>query len=140
MTQLNILRISASCLAALLCAWLSPSIAAACEGGGGFVGFAYSPSELKWASKEATSKKLEIKVLPGSDPVKLLSQKTTDATDFEAKDPNGCFGKTFTAPCSVEIRRKTTTVTGLKFWEFSYEDEASHLTFNQTKAVDLEGN
>ncbi len=106
---------------------------------GGFVGFAFSPSELKWASKEATSKKLEIKLLPGSDPVTLLSQKTTDETDFETKDPNGCFGKSLASPCSIEIRRKTTTVTGLKFWEFSYEDETSKVTFNEPKAVDLEG-
>lgn len=104
------------------------------------MGFAYSPSELKWGSKDTSSKKLEIKVVPGSDPVKLLSQKTTDETDFEAKDPNGCFGKTFVSPCSIEIRRKTTTFTGLKFWEFSYENEASKATVNIPKAVDLEGN
>jgi hypothetical protein len=120
---------------------LAPGIAAACEGGGGgFIGFAYSPSELKWASKEATAKKLEIKLLPGSDPIKLLTQKTTDPTDFETKDPNGCFGKSLTAPCSTEIKRKTTTVTGLKFWEFEFEDEADHHTFNEPKSVDLEGN
>jgi hypothetical protein len=107
--------------------------------GKGFVGFAFSPAELRWKSKETTAKKLEIKVLPGSDAVKLLTQKTNDATDFEVKDPNGCFGKTFTAPCSVEIKRKTTTVTGVKFWEFEYEDESRHLTFKEPFAVDLKG-
>jgi hypothetical protein len=154
--QLSWLRVFA--VATCLCFCVIPlapalvGVAAACEGGGEEeehkeeekekekgVGFAYSPSELKWKSKETGAKKLEIKVIPGSDPVKLIKQKTTDETDFETKDPNKCFGKTFTAPCSVEISRKTTTVTGLKFWEFEFEDEIGHHVFNQPKAVDLEG-
>ncbi len=107
--------------------------------GGGFVGFAFVPSELKWAAKETKAKKLEIKVVPGSDAVKLLTQSTNDPTDFEVKDPNKCFGKTFTAPCSIEVNRKTTTKTGLKFWEFTYEDESRHLKFTNPFAVDLKG-
>ena len=128
-----------SCITMLLIILIiGPGVATACEGGG-FVGFAYSPAELKWKSKETGAKKLEIKVTPGSDPVRLVSQKTSDETDFETKDPSGCFGKSFLAPCSVEVRRKTTTVTGLKFWSFEYEDEADGLIFNEPKAVDLEG-
>ena len=135
-------RIAVVVVSLLLSVQLAPSIALACEGGGeeGIVDFNYKPTELKWASKETTSKKLEIILISGSDPVKLLSQKTTDETDFEPKDPNKCFGKSFVSPCSVEIRRKTTTVTGLKFWEFEYEDETTHATINRPKAVDLEGN
>ena len=106
----------------------------------GIVTWAFLPAGgLKWASKEMTSKEIEIKQASG-DPTKLLSQKTTDETDFEVKDPNGCFGKSFVAPCKIVVHRKTTTVTGLKFWEFSYEDEATKTTSNEPKAVDLEGN
>ena len=90
--------------------------------------------------KNTTEKEIKIELVAGSDPVKLLTQKTTDATDFETKDPNGCFGKSLTSPCSTKIKRKTTTLTGLKFWEFEFEDEADHHTFNEAKAVDLEGN
>jgi hypothetical protein len=135
----RIARVGAAAAAGSMIVSATAATPAMASSGGGFVGFAFSPSALTWASKESTSKKLEIKLLPGSDPVKLLSQKTTDETDFETKDPNGCFGKSLVSPCSVEIRRKTTTVTGLKFWEFSYEDEASKVTFNEPNAVDLEG-
>jgi hypothetical protein len=104
----------------------------------GAVLWGFSPTELKWGSKEKTCKKLEIK--EAGDAVMLISQKTTDETDFEVKDPNKCFGKSFVAPCTIEVCRKTNTVTGLKFWEFEYEDETTKTKSNEPKAVDLEGN
>jgi hypothetical protein len=94
---------------------------------------------LKWKSKETGAKKLEIKVVPGSDAVKLLKQKTNDETDFETKDPNSCLGKAFTKPCAVEISRKTTTYTSLRWYQFEYEDETIHHNFNELTAVSLEG-
>jgi hypothetical protein len=119
---------------------IAPSIAAACEGegGGGFVTFAFNPPELKWKTKETTAKKLEIKVVPGSDGVKLVKQKTNDETDFEPKDPNGCMGKTVLTPCIVEIKRKTTAKILLKWYQFEYEDETTHHNFNELTAVSLE--
>ncbi len=106
----------------------------------GVVIWAFSPpGGLKWASKEKTCKEIEIKQLAG-DPTKLISQKTTDETDFEVKDPNKCFGNSFVKPCKIQVCRKTNTVTGLKFWEFEYEDETTKTKSNEPKAVDLEGN
>lgn len=106
----------------------------------GVVLWAFLPTGgLKWASKEKTCKEIEIKQVSG-DPAKLISQKTTDETDFEVKDPNKCFGNSFVKPCKIEVCRKTNTVTGLKFWEFEYEDEATKTKSNEPKAVDLEGN
>ncbi len=139
-------RVLAVCIGlCLLLITLAPGIAAACEGAGeegkeGFVGFGYSPGELKWTSKETTAKKAEIKVVPDSDPLNLIKPQTNDETDFETKDPNKCFsGKPFEAPCTFEIKRKTTALTSLKFWGFEWEDEIGHHKYILATAIDLEG-
>jgi hypothetical protein len=65
-----------------------------------------------------------------------LSQSTTDETDFEPSDPNGCIGKSLTT-CKIKVTRKTATVTGMKKYILEWEDEADHV--KGTSKIFLEG-
>lgn len=127
----------AACISlCLLVMPLVPSIAAACEGGGSEpILIRWDPGDLTWLGGHKENMNETILDLKGK--IKLLKQSTSDETDFEATDPNSCMGKTLTS-CTVVIKRKTTTATGIKHYQLEYEEESNGQKVTD-KSILLEG-
>lgn len=116
----------------------SASVACACEGGGNeLVVLGWKPGDLTWLSGNKENMNETIGIIHGK--VKLLKQSTTDETDFEPTDPNSCMGKSLTSSCTVVIKRKTLTMTGVKRYVLEYEEESNGNKVEKDNVNLLEG-